>query len=210
MIKYFCDPFGKIFNFPPQTFAIAEAAPLKTGTTEDSVKEESTNNPEPVAEPVKSSAAPCPVVESVSDTIEVAAVKKKTHKVKAKSLHLADKEKGSKEMGKEKYHHEECHDEYEKDCYFPEVPVVMKAFEWCDYQYYYDDVKKFEEYIKEYYCKYPCVLITYKKIYPSKCKVRYCVFFNLCDYEKAWDIEKKLQKIYREMKMHHHYYPEEH
>lgn len=140
--------------------------------------------------------------ESVQKTIEASfkAGKEKTDK---KDIERNDK------MSERKKHHDDeyCHDDHDKYYCppFPEVPIVLKGFEWCDYYYYKDDICKFEDYIKEYKCKYPCVLIKYKKVYPTKCKVHIYVYFSLCEYEKAWEIEEKLQKKYREMKMHDHH-----
>ena len=211
MIKYFTDPFGPLFNFPPKQLSIAEPAPLKTSVGGDSGNDESYRQPVTSVGPEKGSS----LMQSVSivpeekpkseeqiTQVEAAKKKKTSGHVKAKTIKKVQKIEREKDM--EKKYHEDHHEE--KCCYFPEVPVVLKGFEWCDYEKYCDYIREFEEYIKKYMCEYPCVLISYKKIYPSKCKVRFCVFFSLCDYEKAFEIEEKLQKIYRDMKMHKYEY----
>ena len=95
----------------------------------------------------------------------------------------------------EKHHHRYC-------CDKPDVPVVGKIFEFCDEKRY--KLEKFEQAIREYYELYPYVLIKYEKVYPKhkKCTVRYCVWFSLLDYEKAFEIEKSLQKKYRYLLLH--------
>ena len=160
----------------------------------------------------------CPVeikVETVKvENLEVGTIKSQEVQKQVEASYKASKqktenkkiEKENKMVEKRKSHDEHCHDDKEYYCPpFPEVPVVLKGFEWCDYYYYKDEIEKFIDYIKEYQCKYPCVVIKYKKAYISKCKVHVYVWFSLCEYEKAFEIEEKLQKKYRDMKMHYHH-----
>lgn len=97
------------------------------------------------------------------------------------------------------------------------IPVVIKVFDFCNEKYYL--LKKFEEYIEEYKDLYPTVLFKWTKEYCDnyhrhddddndqhkhrKCAVRFCVYFSLLDYEKAFEIETNLQKKYRHILLRH-------
>ena len=225
MIRYFVDPFGPIFNYPPRRLSIAEPSPVKKDKAKPSPinKDDDSIKPTTRLEPVKGSSLEvvCPAVQKTEkkepEKNIIPTGSKKIDEIKAAikkpSLEkmVTDKEKEKIKMS---YHKDKKHDDHcEKDshyhkccCEFPEPVYVMKAFEWCDYKHYYEDIEKFIEYIKEYACAYPCVLIKWEVVYPSKCKLRICVFFDLCDYEKAFEIELALQKKYRKLKMHHHHH----
>ena len=112
--------------------------------------------------------------------------------------HDDDKERGDKH-----HHHKDC------CCDRVDIPVVIKVFDFCAEKKYY--LQKFEDAIGEYYDMYPYVLFKYKKEYCDgghhhdgdgdhhhhKCRVRFCVYFSLLDYDKAFEIETSLQKKYR-------------
>ena len=110
---------------------------------------------------------------------------------------------GSTEVAE--YHDEEdCHDDkhhHKYCCDKPTIPVVGKVFEICDDK---RAAEKLEKAIREYAELYPYVLIKWEKVYPKykKCTVRYCVWFSLLDYEKAFEIEKNLQKKYRRLSLY--------
>lgn len=102
------------------------------------------------------------------------------------------------------YKHHDKHDDCEdKDpCEPPEIAVVGKVFSFCDHDP--KDVKKFEDLIEEFHCKYPWVLFKWNKAYTNKykCQIRYFVWFSLLDYEKAFELEAYLQKKYRKILMY--------
>ena len=225
-MKFFTNMFNPIFDYPPKTLSIAEPSPIKTGGSQGS-KAEPKRKPltrvEPKAgstlevvpkpqtlkiakEPVQSKPEEPKQKEKIICPVQSKEVQRPEASFKVNKPDDKKIEKKGKEMNeKRKSHDEYCHDDKYYCPPFPEVPVTSKGFEWCDYHYYKDDIEKFIDYIKEYQCKYPCVLLKYKKIYVSKCKVQIYVYFALCEYEKAWEIEKKLQEKYIKMKMHHHY-----
>lgn len=94
--------------------------------------------------------------------------------------------------------HDHHHDKDCLCCEKPDVAVVGKIFEFCDEKYY--RLEKFEESIMEYHEQYPHVLLKYERLHDKhkhKCKVRFCVWFVLLDYEKAFEIEQNLQKKFR-------------
>ena len=144
-----------------------------------------------------------------------AATKKRREKKKEETN---KQDEGDKKMVEEKkMHDEDCHDDKHKECCCEHVaiPVVIKVFDWCGEKKYL--VEKFYDYIKEYHDMYPYVLFKYDKQYcdykdepgpgpnprHSKCLVRFCVYFSLLDYEKAFEIEKSLQKKYRHILLRH-------
>ena len=227
IMKFFTKMFNPVFDYPPKTLSIAEPNPIKLDGLNDS-KKESKRQPLTKAAPVAGATleAKKPLVlaqkeqlEKIEDItcpvqITVGIEKKEVQKPKEEASYKSgskqknDDKKAERKQDmseKRKGHDEYCHDDHHDKYYcppFPEVPVVLKGFEWCDYYYHKDEIEKFIHYIKEYQCKYPCVVIKYKKAYPTKCKVHIYVWFSLCEYEKAFEIEEKLQKKYREMKMH--------
>ena len=248
MIKYFVDPFGPIFNYPPKKLSITESLPTKKGSDKEGVKIKPASSrqpltsvepesgstlevcpavkildekkikavPTPLKAPEKIKTAPGGQAEKIkaSVVIEEAPRGSKVDAAKRPSLEktITDKEKDKIKMSYHKDKKEKCHDDHHhyRCCEAPELPVVGKIFEWCDYKHYYDDIEKFIEYIKEYYCKYPCILVKWEIVYPSKCKLRICVWFNICEYDKAFEIELALQKKYRKLKMHHHHHHHDH
>ena len=91
------------------------------------------------------------------------------------------------------------HHKRKRCCVKPDVAVVGKIFEFCDVKY--KAQKEFEYHVEKYLRNYKWVAIKAEKIYPtkSKCTIRYCIWFALLDYEKAFEIEIELQKLYRRL-----------
>ena len=155
--------------------------------------------------------------EFLNSSVSMVVKQKKASRKKTES----NKNDNSKEEQKMPEHenHDHDHDKHRKDCCCEPVviPVVIKVFDFCGEKYYY--LKKFEEYIAEYYDLYPTVLFKFKKEYcdykhdhdhdhdddhkHKKCRVRFCVYFSLLDYEKAFEIETNLQKKYRHILLKH-------
>lgn len=94
------------------------------------------------------------------------------------------------------------HYKYSRCCSKPDIAVVGKIFEFCDESK--KKLYKFEEAIREYYENYPYIIIKYEKIYPKhkKCTVRYCVWFSLLKLDKAFEVEKGLQRKFRYIVQH--------
>lgn len=98
---------------------------------------------------------------------------------------------------KKKKHHD---DDYDDCCHPVKIAVVAKLFYFCGKDKYCDD---FEDYIKDYHSQYPNVLVKWEKKRINRCEYKYCVWFALLDYEKAFEIEIALQKKYRHILMYH-------